>query len=66
MSEENVEIVRGTFEAFSRGDTPAMLELFDPSVVFTPLPEAPDFQSFHGHEGLLQGLAQTIGISKSR
>jgi ketosteroid isomerase-like protein len=62
MSEENLQVVRAGFDAFSRGDMPAMLELFDPSVVFIPLPDAPDFQSFHGHEGLLQGIAQTIGI----
>jgi ketosteroid isomerase-like protein len=62
MSEENVEVCRAVFEAFSRGDTPAMLELFDPSVVFTPLPNAPDVESFHGHEGLLKGIAQTTEI----
>jgi ketosteroid isomerase-like protein len=62
MSEENLQVVRAAFDTFSRGDMPAMLELFDQSVVFTPLPDAPDFQSFHGHEGLLQGMAQTIEI----
>jgi ketosteroid isomerase-like protein len=62
MSQENVEVVRRAYEAFSRGGVPAMLELFDPSVVFTPLPDAPDVQSFHGHEGLLQGIAQTTEI----
>ena len=62
MSQENVEVCRAVVEAFSRDDTPALLELFDPSVVFTPLPDAPDLQSFHGHEGLLQGIAQTTEI----
>ena len=62
MSEENLQVVRAWFDAFSRGDTPAMLGLTDPSVVFTPLPDAPDLQSFHGHEGLLQGIAQTTEI----
>ena len=57
-----MEIVRAVFDAFSRDDTPALLELFDPSVVFTPLPDAPDLQSFHGPEGLLQGIAQTTEI----
>jgi ketosteroid isomerase-like protein len=58
MSEENVEAVRAGFDAFSRGDMPAFLELADTDVVFTPIPEAPDVEDFHGHEGLLQGLAQ--------
>ena len=62
MSEENLQVVRAGFDAFSRGDMPAMLELVDPSVVFTQIPDAPDVQSFHGHEGFSQGLAQTIGI----
>ncbi len=62
MSEENLQVVRAGFDAFSRGDMPAFLELADPSIVFTPLPDAPDVQSFHGHEGLLQGIAQTTEI----
>jgi ketosteroid isomerase-like protein len=62
MSEENVEVVRALVDATSRGDTPAMLKLADPSVVFTPLPNTPDVESFHGHEGLLRGIAQTTEI----
>ena len=62
MSQENPQVVRAVFDTFSRDDMPAMLELFDPSVVFTPLPDTPDVQSFHGHEGLLQGIAQTTEI----
>ncbi len=62
MSQENVEVCRAVVEAFAREDTLALLERFDPSVVFTPLPDAPDLQSFHGHEGLMQGIAQTTEI----
>ena len=62
MSEENLQLVRAGFDAFSRGDMPAFLELADPNIVFTPIPETPDVQSFHGHDGLLQGLAQTTEI----
>jgi uncharacterized protein len=62
MSQENVEAVRAMFDAFSRGDTPAVLKLVDPSVVFTPIPDTPDVQTFHGHEGLEQGMAQTIEV----
>ena len=62
MSDENLRVVRAGFDAFVRGDMPGMLELADPSVVFTPIPDTPDVQSFHGHEGLLQGIAQSIGI----
>ena len=62
MSQENLQVVRAVFDAFSRGDMPALLKLADPSVVFTPIPEAPDVQSFHGHEGLLHGIAQVTEI----
>ena len=57
-----MKVVQAGVDAFSRGDTGAMLELIDPSVVFTPIPDTPDFQSFHGHEGLLRGMAQSTGI----
>jgi ketosteroid isomerase-like protein len=49
-------------DAFSRGDTPALLKLADSSVAFTPIPDAPDVQTFHGPEGLVQGIAQTTEI----
>ena len=62
MSEENLQVVRAGFDAFSRGDMPAFLELADPNIVFTPLPDTPDVQDFHGHEGLLQGIAQSTEI----
>ena len=62
MSQENLQVVRAVFDTFSRGDMPALLELADPSVVFTPIPDTPDLQTFHGHEGLLQGIAQVTEI----
>ena len=58
MSEENLQVVRATFDAFLRGDELAMLELVDPSVVFTPLPDTPGFRSCHGHEGLVLGIEE--------
>ncbi len=62
MSEENLQVVRAWFDAFSRGDMPAFLELTDSSVVFTPIPGPGDDESFHGHEGLLQGITQVTEI----
>jgi ketosteroid isomerase-like protein len=56
VSEQNLEVLRAMFDAFQRGDEPAMLELVDPSCVFTPLPETPGVQSYHGHEGLLHAF----------
>jgi ketosteroid isomerase-like protein len=56
VSEENLQIIRAAFEALTRGDEPARLDLVDPSVVGTPLPDLPDLQTFHGREGLLQAI----------
>ena len=36
MSQENIEILRGVFEAWDRGDFDAMGEFFDPEVEFNP------------------------------
>lgn len=36
MSQENVEHVRGGFEAFARGDIDAVMELFHPDVEWSP------------------------------
>jgi ketosteroid isomerase-like protein len=56
MSDENLQVVRAVYDAFRQGDEQAMLELIDPSVVFTPLPDTPDVRSYQGHEDLLQAL----------
>ena len=34
MSQENVELVRGGFAAHNRGDLDALVEFYDPDVVF--------------------------------
>jgi ketosteroid isomerase-like protein len=61
VSKENLKVVQAAFDAYFRGDVPAMLELVDPSVIVTQLPDQPDSRTFHGHEGLLQGMAEWIG-----
>jgi uncharacterized protein len=57
MVEEDLRVVRTAFEAYFRGDLPAMLETVDPDVIVTQLPDQPDFREFHGHEGLLQAMS---------
>jgi ketosteroid isomerase-like protein len=61
VSKENLKVVRAAFDAYFRGDVPAMLELVDPSVMVTQLPDQPDPQTFHGREGLLRAMAEWIG-----
>jgi ketosteroid isomerase-like protein len=55
MSEENVEIVRRALEAFRDGEVEAALALGHPEMVSTRVD--PDGAVFHGHDGLLQLMA---------
>jgi ketosteroid isomerase-like protein len=48
MSEENVERIKGGFEAHNRGDLDAMVELYDPDVVFETLL----LGTHHGNEAI--------------
>ena len=61
MSQADVEVVRVVFDAYLRGDEPAMLELVAPDVVVTQFPDQIDVHDYHGHEGLRQVMADWIG-----
>jgi ketosteroid isomerase-like protein len=51
MSQENVEIVRGAFAAFERGDISHMIDLMADDLVTHRI--EPDNAVYHGKEGLL-------------
>jgi uncharacterized protein len=58
MSEENVEVVREVFDAFTRGDTEGVLRLCDEDIVITQpqeLPGVPPQQ--RGHSGMLKAFS---------
>jgi ketosteroid isomerase-like protein len=55
MSEENVEVVRRALEAFRDGDVEGALALGHPDIVSARVD--PDGAVFHGHDGLLQLMA---------
>jgi ketosteroid isomerase-like protein len=57
MSLENVEIVRRAFDAFGRGDTPALLAMVSFDVVVRQTPPIPDARTYHGREGFQQVIA---------
>jgi ketosteroid isomerase-like protein len=50
MSKENppVEIIRAGFDAWNRGDIDAMVQTWDPEIVFRTDPRWPDAQVLHG------------------
>jgi ketosteroid isomerase-like protein len=58
MSQENIEIVRSAFDAFTRGDMEGVLRLCDENIVITQAPEllGVDPQQ-HGHSGVLEAFA---------
>ena len=61
MSQENMEIVRAAIDAYFRGDESAMLDRAAPDVIVTQFPDQPDVRDYHGHEGLLQVMAEWTG-----
>ena len=63
MSQENVNVVKGMYEAFGRGDMPGVLAALDPQVEWW---EAENFiyadgNPYVGPEAVLQGVFARIG-----
>jgi uncharacterized protein len=53
MSEENMELVRASWEAWSRGDMAPLFEFYDPEIEWDMTHSyVPDMGVFHGHEGI--------------
>jgi uncharacterized protein len=63
MSQSDVDTIRGAYEAFSRGDIPAVLEAFDPEIDWNTPESLPYGGHFRGHEevtGFFQGIPEHI------
>jgi ketosteroid isomerase-like protein len=57
MSQENVEVVREAFDAFSRDDIEGVLRLCDENIVITQPPELPGASpQQRGHSGVLEAF----------
>lgn len=53
MSEQNVQIVRASWDAWARGDMDALFEFYDPDVEWDMSHSyVPDMGVFHGHDGI--------------
>jgi ketosteroid isomerase-like protein len=61
VSEGNVEVVQAAFDAYLRGDEPAMFALAAPDIIVTQFPDQLDVRDYHGHEGLRQVMTDWIG-----
>ena len=65
MSQANVEVMRGMYEAWLRGD-PALFEAFDPEIELHPDPEAfwgDVNRTYRGHEGEERENDETSHVS---
>ncbi len=58
MSQENVEIIRKTYEAFAQGGMDAVLGRLHPKVELYPAPDFPGPEVYRGHEGFVAWLEQ--------
>jgi ketosteroid isomerase-like protein len=58
---ENLQLLQAVFDAYFRGDEPALLALAAPNIVITQLPDQIDAGEYHGHEGFRQVMADWIG-----
>jgi ketosteroid isomerase-like protein len=56
VSAENVDLVRRTYEAFSRGGPEAVLPFLSHQVEWHDIANQPDAGVVHGHEGVLQAF----------
>ena len=61
MSQENVEIVRRMFDAFTGGDAAAALAAFDPEIEWDTTRIVPDGDVYHGHEGVARFFRRWLG-----
>ena len=62
MSRENVEIVRGIYDAFDSGDVGLALRAIDPEVVWDLSNHSwPGDDQYVGHEGIAEALGEWIG-----
>jgi len=57
-----MDVVQAALDAYFRGDTSAMLDRAAPDIIVTQFPDQPDVRDYRGHEGLLQVMAEWIGI----
>jgi uncharacterized protein len=63
LSQTNVEIVRGTFEATRRWDLDALLALYDPEIEFLPLTGTRvESSGYTGHAGVRKYFEEVAEI----
>jgi ketosteroid isomerase-like protein len=62
MLQENEELAHRAYDAFSRGDWDAFVELMHPDVVFTSLLLEAEGGTYRGHEGVREYFDSLRGV----
>jgi len=57
----NLEIVKGIYEAFVRGDIPAVLAVFAPDIEYTEAKGFPTGGTYHGPEAIVESVFKRLG-----
>ncbi len=58
---DNLELVQAVFDAYFRGDEPAVLALAAPDIIVTQFPEQIDTRDHHGRDGLREVMSEWTG-----
>jgi ketosteroid isomerase-like protein len=63
MSQENVQIIRGIYEAFARGDVPAVLQALDAQIEWREADNFPyaDGNPYLGSQASVEGVFMRLG-----
>ena len=63
MSQENVDLVRGMYDAFAAGDVPTVLQSFDPEIVWNEAENFPyaDGNPYVGPHAVVDGVFARLG-----
>ncbi len=61
MAQESVEIVRGVYDGWFRGDVTSALQHLDPEVVWEAIADAPDAGTYRGHAGCRRYMEDWLG-----
>lgn len=63
MPQENVQVIRGIYEAFGRGDVPAVLEQMDQSIAWNEADNSiyADRNPYVGPQAVLEGVFTRLG-----
>jgi uncharacterized protein len=62
MSDQNLELVRGAYESFSKGDVAGVLAILADDVAWTVPPPLPQATEAHGREEVGRFFERLVGI----